>query len=76
MNLKLKSNKYSGKRDLAASIIYKLFNLNIKHIKKIDQNSYCSNCESEEKIFYYSKTIPDFKVRILPKNLFDKIIPS
>ena len=34
MNLGLKVNKYSGKREILASIIYKLFKLNIKHIKK------------------------------------------
>ena len=72
MNLGLKVNKYSGKREILASIIYKLFKLNIKHIKKINSDKNCSNCKSKKKIFYFAKTIPDFNVNILPKYIFDK----
>lgn len=72
MNLELKENKYSGKRDKFASVIYKLFKLNIKHIKKINSDKQCSNCRHQKKIFYFSKTIPDFNANILPKYLFDK----
>ena len=72
MNLGLKVNKYSGKRDILASVIYKLFKLNINHIKKINSDKQCTHCKSKKKIFYFSKTIPDFNVNILPKYLFDK----
>ena len=74
MNLGLKEiNKYSGKREILASIIYKLFKLNIKHIKKINSDKNCSNCKAKKKIFYFlQKQFQIFNVNILPKYIFDK----
>lgn len=70
--MNLKSSDISGKFEYLSTILYKFLKINIPHIAKVNKNKKCTNCKSTEKIFYYSKTTPDFNVNVLSLNLFKK----
>ena len=70
--MNLKSNQFSNKKHFLAILLYKLFKIRISHIAKLKDNIKCSNCNSYKKTLFYSKSLPDFNINILPINIFSK----
>ena len=68
----LKSNEFSNKNQNLTILLYKLFRINSKHIAKVDNKIKCNNCNSTNKIFFYSSCDPDFNANVLDFNLFKK----
>jgi hypothetical protein len=71
MKVKLFRKKFTLPGNLSFFLKYYL-NINTYHIKKKKNHTVCGNCYSDKKEFYITKTIPDFKISLLSKNLAEK----